>query len=246
MKNREQAHWTELRYDYYISGRRLFFDGLFTSGILLLSYAIEVGFKALISEYKTNEIQKGFKACKNSHDLLALKKFMDSWEIGEELTVSEDFLRYITLNFNRYPKQITESQKEWANEIGSMPIGIDYLIYFDNLIIQINKEIIRKTNSVDCNIVLKALNDIQGIESRIFFHQNINARECINSTLQAMTGRNQSIEIIKNVLNNEDLMFYQGFETFLAIGLGNDDKIIEQSNANNFRLPNKENSVWRN
>lgn len=247
MKNQQQIQWTKLRYDYYISGRRLFFDGLFTSGILLLSYAIEVGFKALITEYiKSNEEQKAYKTCKNSHDLLKLKMFMNSLGIGENITVSDDFLKYITLNFNRYPKHIADSQSKWSSEIGSMTIGINYLVYFDNLIIQINEEIIRKTNNIDCDIISKALIGIENIESRIFFHQNIHAKKYIDLSLKEMAVQKKSIARISKILSEEDIMFYKEFEVYLPLGLQNENLILDQSNAKNFKLPNKEDNTWIN
>ncbi len=226
--------WTQLRFEYYISGRRLFFDGLFRSGLIMLSYAVETSLKALISEFHNNTIQKAYKSVKNEHSITELYSFCEKYSIIGDVKVSHDFLKFISLNFSRYPSQIEESNRVWFQEHGGVGCYIGDLSYFDDLILQTNNEIFLRTNDLTSNLLVIALRNLRNNESRIFFCQNFHAHAQIPSAFKIIETlpERDITRISQDVITMEKLRFSHsrpGVEMNLA-------EIIELTKAENYRL----------
>jgi hypothetical protein len=175
----------------------------------MLSYAVETSLKALISESRDNTIQRAYKSIRNEHSVTALHSFCEEHSIIGNIRASDDFLKYISLNFNRYPSQIQESYSVLFQEHGGMGFYIGDLSYFDDLILQIDKEIFLKTKDISNNLVIFALRNLHNNESRIFFCQNYHAHSEIPSAFKVIETQleGDANRISQDIINMERLNF---------------------------------------
>lgn len=232
---KDRQLWADLRFDYYVSGRQLCFNGTFRPAYLMLSYAIEAGFKALISEFKSNEIQGSYtRKIKNSHDLVEIYKFMSSHGIATNIEVSQDFLTYVTNAFNRYPTQMKKSNLMWQ------AFFVDYIRYFDDLMYQIDVAIYKKTNDIQSLIISKACLDIECVNSAIYFHENFAALLSLDNVLDEIESNfPKRIEKVRELCCVEKIQKLDSLGSGLSMGFPWSSILekAETGRAKNFRLP---------
>lgn len=239
--NKQQIsnEWNKFRYDYYVSGRVLNFNGLLESSLLMLSYSIEVSMKYLITEYRTNEIRQKYSKIRNTHDINKLFYFMIDNKICNDDICSEDFLSYITNNFLRYPRQVKESYNNFWTNTGSRMLDSTLITYFDDLFLQLNKLIYEKVRTNNSNILIKAIFDHDTYNGRAFFHQNFPAKLAFNDLISSNNSINRQFS---NIWNNTNFMVFSDLGN-QEVCFSSIEEYCNKRSAKKFCLPT--NNTWR-
>lgn len=178
MNNEKRVEWTDLRLESYISGRRLIGDGMFHVGLMVMGYAVEYSLKHALYEFNGKIVRlKDFAKIKYSHNLSDIYKYGVTNGLFKDILVSDDFLKYITDNFDnyRYPEQIIKNRGNILKDGRAVSAGCYYINYYDDLIIQIDNHILKNTNNPDSSIGFKALCMADDNYSVLFFSRNIYA-----------------------------------------------------------------------
>lgn len=224
--------WNSIRFDHYASGRLSLLNGMFFGGSLSLSYAVETSLKCLAYEFLKNDYPTKFtNKYQKSHDVLEL--FIELEWLGaiDELTISKDFLQYISYTFNRYPSQISRTKDLTSKKHGSWVSSIGFIKYYDDLMVKLDKCIYDHSKDKSSLILLRALlaDTIEHtciISSNIGLEQN---REFYFSMLSENVAKKTS----------EKYPNFMSIEIDISTLHFDDSDELEIFEPETFRLPNK-------
>ena len=167
----QRRKFTELRFEYYVSGRLLWFNDTMSIASMLLGYAIELSLKyALISS--------GVSHIGLLHSHKHLDLFLKCAEVGAipRVQASNDLLQYVSDTFNlRYPSQVIETSAE-ANARGhALGQSADLILAYDDLVIQLDDALRALCADDSVSIGLLASHFVNRVQGRAFFHCNVAA-----------------------------------------------------------------------
>lgn len=167
----QRQKFTELRFEYYVSGRTLWFSDTMNIGAMLLGYAVELSLKYAL-------IQAGITHRGLLHGHRAVDLFRKCMELDAipGVEASEDLLQYVSDMFNqRYPSQVIETSAE-ANARGhALVSSLDLILAYDDLMIQIDEALRTKCGDGSVSIGLLAAHFVNRAQGRGFFHCNVAA-----------------------------------------------------------------------
>ncbi|MGI0133793.1 MAG: hypothetical protein ACREBW_02390 [Candidatus Micrarchaeaceae archaeon] len=167
----QRRKFTELRFEYYVSGRTLWFSDTMNIGAMLLGYAVELSLKyALICAGVAH------KRLLHGHRPVDLFKKCIEVNAIPGVTASEDLLQYVSDMFNqRYPSQVIETSAE-ANARGhAIGLSLDVILAYDDLMIQLDDALRLKCSDHSVSIGLLAAHFVNRPQGRGFFHCNVAA-----------------------------------------------------------------------
>lgn len=150
---------TRLRFETYVSGRLLFDKGLLFAAQISLHHAVRLSYLALIGEQSDHVPMTTFQ------ELVSVTR---SQQIGRSITASDDFLRIV----GRCGGDETEVLLENYD-----------IVYFDNLMIQLNALIVAESHDPSSDLIRYALNHSNRHSTRVFFHQNYDALQWLSKPL---------------------------------------------------------------
>jgi hypothetical protein len=167
----QRKKFTELRFEYYVSGRMLWFNDTMNIAGMLLGYAVELSLKyALILAGVTH------KRLLHGHKHLDLFQKCVEIKAIPGVQASTDLLQYVSDIFNqRYPSQVLETSAE-ANARGNA-IGqrLDLILSYDDLVIQLDDALRVRCSDDSVSIGLLGAHFINRPQGRGFFHCNVAA-----------------------------------------------------------------------
>jgi len=147
---------TRLRFETYVSGRLLFDKGLLFPAQISFHHAVRLSYLSLIDE------QSDLVSTTNFEELVGITR---SHRIGQSITASDDFLRIVGRCGGDETKVLLE----------------DYdIVYFDNLMIQLNALIVAESHDPSTDLIRYALNHSNRHSTRVFFHQNYDALQWLS------------------------------------------------------------------
>jgi hypothetical protein len=154
-----RKEWSEIRLDFYSSGRLLYSQGLFFGGAIQLTYAIEMSLKALAYEFcdRPGATQKFKKKYTNSHDIVKIYEALEALGAIDGISISKDFLKYLNYFSERYPSKIIERKKEMARDYGGGLQGVNLISYYDYMMIELDKRIFELSEDTDTLILLNGI-----------------------------------------------------------------------------------------
>jgi hypothetical protein len=164
----KRNEWLELRTEYYVAGRTLHISGNYKMSGIMLGYAIETSLKhALCETGFTNTV------ILHKHDILLLMETCITRNILANVKVTKDFLTYVNDYFMpRYPSLLEKVVENTKVDDRFLLRSIDFLPYYDDLMIQIDDEIATYSGDKKCTIGVRALSKILEFSGRAFFHCN--------------------------------------------------------------------------
>lgn len=167
----QRKKFTELRFEYYVSGRMLWFSDTMSIAGMLLGYAVELSLKyALITAGISH------KGLLHGHKPLDL--FLKCMTVGviPQVQASTDLLQYVSDMFNqRYPSQVIETSAE-ANARGhALGQSLDLILAYDDLVIQLDDALRARCSNDSVSIGLLAAHFVNRPQGRGFFHCNVAA-----------------------------------------------------------------------
>lgn len=168
----QKGRFLTLRFDYYVAGRSLWLTGQMPMACLMLAYAVEVHLKHIMVYFKA-----GKKADLFSHDPRHLVKVVKESGLLDGVKFSSDLIDYTHDVFNqRYPSQTWETGKEAAERDHALSYGAGNLLYFDDLILQIDDWFADNADWTFSIGVLAGQN-VDSFPGKAFFHSNASAQE---------------------------------------------------------------------
>ncbi|MBZ0113008.1 MAG: hypothetical protein K8J08_11135 [Thermoanaerobaculia bacterium] len=162
--------WQALRFDSYVSGRLLTFDGSSHTAPSALAYALEYSLKAALAELRGGLVPAATLRC---HDFPKLYHTCLDHDLLTQTYVSDDFLEYAQHHFERrYPSgqaRVLQERKYWT-------FGREDLTTYDDCLLQIDRGLDEIYASSEWSLGNRALT-IHGRNrlSRAFFHDNVYA-----------------------------------------------------------------------
>lgn len=163
--------FSKLRYNYYVAGRALFFSGNSTEvGMYNLGHCIELTLKqALLEIVKLGKMR-------NSHETDKLFALAQKEGLFGDVEVSDDLIQYIQDFFwSRYPSQIQEQTEKMYDEGRGRGFSPTMILYYDDYILQLDQSMRKKFDNLEMSIAVKASQQIDSKDGRVFFHSNIPA-----------------------------------------------------------------------
>jgi len=240
MNKKEYSTWNKLIYEFYVAGRLLLIKGLFKPGSIQLSYTIEYQMKYLSGICNTKLSNQ------NKHDLNKIFHELQEKKIIEYLPVTDDFLKYVSFWFKRYPSQIINSYDKWFNEFGGLAMSVDTLSYYDDLVCLLNEEIVQKSKDINNCQVTNALNDFESYYGRIFFHNNYHALSRYEDYVERLKEKNPSrYEALINKMTVSDFIKYKGISSSWTIPNLSISDIAQRKKVINFHMPKAGDPTWR-
>ncbi len=167
----QRRKFTELRFEYYVSGRILWFNDTMSIAGMLLGYAVELSLKyaLIIAGIKHRGLLNGHKP---------LNLFLKCEEIKAipNVQASTDLLQYVSDMFNRrYPSQVVKTSAE-ANARGhAIGQSLDLILAYDDLIIQIDDALRERCSDDSVSIGLLGAHFVNRPQGKGFFHCNVAA-----------------------------------------------------------------------
>lgn len=178
--------WSNLRFDYYTSGRSAVLNQSPLIGGILLGYAIESSLKMMIDFSSCRKLLK-------SHNLFDLYKEYRSQEFPE-LAMSDDFLMFANDRLDqRYPSAHDRVMKWHIEKDRFMDFPVDNIVYYDDVICQLDDFITERFQCSSASILVRAALNMKTYPGRSVFHCNHHAKlrfDRIQSTLNADSKRN--------------------------------------------------------
>ena len=186
MESEKVIAWSNLRFEYYASGRSAILNQSPLIGGILLGYAIESSLKMLL------DLSSGYKLSKN-HDLCALYKEYRNQNFPK-LEMTEDFLRFANDRLDqRYPSAHHRVMKWHIKEDRFQEFPVDNIVYYDDVICQLDDSITERFQCSSASILVRAALNMETYPGRSVFHCNHHAKsrfDRIQSTLNADSERN--------------------------------------------------------
>jgi hypothetical protein len=235
--------WVNVRLEYYVSARSLMGQGFFHSAGILFGYTIETHLQAILYEFHKGDQDRkvGRKILKN-HKIAELFNHCIELDLLQNVSVSNDFLMFIEDNFQRYPGQIIPSIGKRLNENGVSSYGRDDIHYYDNLVIQLDKNILEYTHSLDASIGVKAIMMADSYHRVKFFKNNVHALSNVDYYLNMIKSldRDRYNGIIKYYEPPQFDKFCEEMTSGLPMGLTSIEDIMNSTKIQKFKLPKSE------
>jgi hypothetical protein len=230
--------FSNYRYNYYISGRLLFFSTLPQTGAILLGYAIESFLKAGLSILKNKN-----KRLENSHNLIWLFDECRKLGIYNEIKTSHDFIEYANDMLNqRYPSQSAATHVKTNIHNQSINFKLEFLTSYDDLICQLDDTLALFVEDVWSSIGVKAATQLAQInKGRLFFHCNAFALSRFPSYRDKILKNGVRAKIIIGPLENNVDTLWHSPEISADIGIKPED-ILQNYTALKFKYPKSDTS----
>ena len=167
----QRMKFTELRFEYYVSGRVLWFNDTMSIAAMLLGYAVELSLKYIL--IVTGELDKKLR---NKHEHLNLYRKCEEVGAIPRGQVSTELLQYVEDMFTqRYPSQALRTSAA-ANDRGhAIGQSLDLILVYDDLVIQLDEILWSLCSDTSVLIGLQAAHFVNRVQGRHFFHCNVAA-----------------------------------------------------------------------
>lgn len=160
--------WTQIRFEYYIAARTLWFKDCYSMGALNFGYAAEVSLKHLLAEFGHNR-----SADMNSHNVAHLVDVCRGFSLLPNLKASDDLLHYLTDRLDhRYPRQRRKRGEVVQLRGHALAQTAGDVIALDDILLQLDEEIVSRTGQTATSIMLLAVAALDRQAGRAFFHSN--------------------------------------------------------------------------
>jgi hypothetical protein len=165
--------WTQQRYEYYLSGRTLWFHNQSQPGAIMLGYAVEAHLKHGMNVHKSSFPPKLFNRLIYKHDIPTLFERSRAAGLFSDVEVSGDLLLFVQDNFHRrYPSQTQETARN-ARCRGHFLANTPALIHaYDDFILQLDWSLYRSINDIRASVTLMGAKGVKSLGDRLFFHSN--------------------------------------------------------------------------
>lgn len=167
----QRRKFTELRFEYYVSGRLLWFNDTMNIGTMLLGYSVELSLKyALILAGVSH------KGLLHGHRPLDLFRKCVEVNALPKVEATEDLLQYVSDMFNqRYPSQVIETSAGAHARGHAIGQSLDLILAYDDLVIQLDDALRARCADESVSIGLLAAHYVNRAQGRGFFHCNVAA-----------------------------------------------------------------------
>lgn len=173
-KEWQRRKFKELRFEFYVSGRNLWFSDTMSIAAMLLGHSVELHLKQALIEH-VPALSKN-KEVKSRHNLPTLYDMCKQNGLYADVFASEVLIIYISdMLHQRYPSQSVEASIN-AEERGhaiSQDIGV--IQAYDDLIIQLDDSLLKKYRDQEISIGIQASHFVNRHQGRTFFHCNVGA-----------------------------------------------------------------------
>jgi hypothetical protein len=167
----QRRKFTELRFEYYTSGRTLWFSDTMSIAGMLLGHSIELTLKHILIE--KNSLGP---ADKNSHFLLPLYKQCETLDAITPGTIPHDLIQYVSDMLNqRYPSMAVATQKAAQKRNHAIGNAITLIHPYDELTLLLDESLQKLCPRSDISIGRMAAHFVNRPQGRSFFHCNIAA-----------------------------------------------------------------------
>ena len=207
----QKRKFMELRFEYYVAGRMLWFNDTMSTAAMLLGYAVELSLKqALVGSGVSNKDNILY-----SHSTPDI--FAECFARGcfPDVDVASDLLVYISDMFNqRYPSQVTQTTLTAEQQGHAIGQNLNLILAYDDFIIQLDDALRTQYSDDSVSIGVLAAHFVNRVQGRAFFHCNVAAlkntdlyREILDREYQSseeqMRKQNLTEETITYNLNNQ-------------------------------------------
>lgn len=234
-----RREWTDVRLDYYVSARNLIGQGFFHSAGILFAYAVETHLQAILYEvYKGDQDAKVKNDTLKKHKITKLFNHYKNLNLLPAIEVSNDFLEFIEDNFQRYPGQIIPRRNGRLNENGVVHYGVSDIHFYDDLIMQLDKNILEFTDSLDSSIGVNAIMRVDDICRNKFFQNNVHALSNIDYYLSKIESldRNGYDRIIEHYEPTQLTDFKKKMTSGLPMNSTKIEDMVSSTKAQKFEM----------
>lgn len=234
-----RREWTDVRLDYYVSARNLIGSGFFHSAGILFAYAVETHLQAILYElFKGDQDREVKRDILKKHKITILYYHCKSLNLLPSVDVSDDFLQFIEDNFQRYPGQIIPIRNGRLNVNGVVHYGVSDIHYYDDLVIQLDKNILEYTKSLGSSIGVNALMRVDDICRIKFFQNNVHALSNIDYYLSKIESldRNGYDRIVEHYAPTQLTEFKKKMTSGLPMNLMKIEDMISSTKAQDFEM----------
>lgn len=216
----QRRKFKELRFEFYVSGRNLWFSDTMNIAAMLLGHSVELHLKQALMEHDPALATN--REVRSRHDLPKLYSMCQQNGLYDDVLVSEDLVIYIAdMLHQRYPSQSIESYFAAEKRGHAISQGIGLIQAYDDFIIQMDDSLHKKYQDNEISIGIQASHFVNRHQGRTFFHCNIGALRNIEYYRQVLQTdysgaeerfkkQGQTPETIQYNLNNHK----QRLETF--------------------------------
>lgn len=160
--------WTQIRFEYYVAARTLWFKDCYSMGALNFGYAAEVSLKHLLAEFGHKR-----SADMNSHNVVHLVGVCRDFSLLPNLKASDDLLHYLTDRLDhRYPRQRRKRGEVVHLRGHALAQTAGDVIALDDILLQLDEQIVSHTEQNATSIIRLAVANLDGQAGRAFFHSN--------------------------------------------------------------------------
>ncbi len=184
-KEWQRRKFKELRFEFYVSGRNLWFSDTMSIAAMLLGHSVELHLKQALIEHDS-ALSKD-KEVKGRHNLPTLYAMCKQNGLYDDVLVSEELIIYISdMLHQRYPSQSVEASIKAEERGHAISQGIGVIQAYDDLIIQMDDSLRKKYADPLISIGIQASHFVNRHQGRTFFHSNIGALRNIPYYRQAL------------------------------------------------------------
>lgn len=236
-RDRQARGFQRRRFEYYGSGRRLFFHGAWQPALTLLAYAIEYHLKSPLAGIE-DCLQKGEqRQLGKHHNLSELYKLAVRYGFFRSCRISQDFLRYAGDMFNmRYPR----GEERVLDRRGGYRVS-QYLIFtYDDCMMQLDQSLTSDFGDPTLSMGVAASGGIplvptSAVLSESFFHCNPFALQKLNLFKEIVEEHDVRVRV--DLPASEEEGFTANSFPTQRYSLGRCSKLLEFRLAADFRLP---------
>ena len=240
INSKQREKYRMIRYDYYHAGRLLHMMGNFHGGCIMLGYTVETTMKAGLIEVLSEEQQNKNRILNQSHDVKKIFNECRKHGIFEDVRVSRDFLEHINNNFQRYPSQMKKISEEANKHNTVLGNSVDWVYYYDDLIVQLDKHLINSTLDPSSSIIYHAIRVLETKYARDILRENAFAllkfEEYAVWVRQNMPEREDLRKLIENNLS-KGAAFYWNPDLPVAVTQAYMTNVVKGYSASTFELP---------
>jgi len=173
-KDWQRRKFKELRFEFYVSGRTLWFSDTMSIAAMLLGHSVELHLKQALIEHDVTLAEH--KEIKRRHDLTKLYSICKENGVYDDVLVSDELIVYISdMLHQRYPSQSVEASIKAEERGHAISRGIGVIQAYDDLIIQFDDSLRRKYGDKEISLGVQASHFVNRYQGRAFFHCNIGA-----------------------------------------------------------------------
>ena len=170
----QRMKFKELRFEYYVSGRMMWFSDTMSIASMLLGHSVELHIKQALIEHDS-KLSEDRKVARG-HNLKSLYDMCKKRGIFSDVNVSDDLILYMSDLLNqRYPSQSIKTAKTAAKRGHAIGSSITLIQAYDDLVIQFDDSLRKKYGDEEMSIGMQASHYINRQQGRAFFHSNMSA-----------------------------------------------------------------------